>query len=197
MADLSAKKVLVIEKSNILFCAITGEGIDNYEKDGKLFKVAQEISKAEEKRIRKEVLAFYQANKSASNTKDEPANWENITYVTSDGDRAVSAHTNTEINGKPQNVTLVDGEKNPLDKDKYGNIGKGSTGRISINLKMYTSGKKEGVSLYLNAVQLATFVPYEGGGNSANDFDTIEGDDLDGDTGFKEKKKKKKGKKHR
>lgn len=204
MADLKERKTIVTAKNNILFAVVTGRGVDNYDKDGYIYKVAVELDKDEEKRIRKEAKAFWNANKS-KDQGDEPANWENITYKDKEGNRAISAQTKVEINGDPVVVGLVDGQRNKLDPKVYGSIGKGSTGAISITMKIYQSGRKEGVSLFLNAVQLGTFVPYSGGGGDhSGDFGETDDEAIAQDDGFKgnddepkvkkDKKKKKKNK---
>lgn len=169
MADTKERLTLVTEKDVILFAAITGKGVDNYDKDGFIYKAAIQVSKDEKKRIKKVILDFYTANKSKT-APEHPANWDNIIYETKEGETAFSAATQTEFDGEKAIVGLYDGRRNPLDPKQYGSIGKGSVGRLSVNLKIYTSGKKEGVSLFLNAVSLSSFVPYSGGGDHSGDF---------------------------
>jgi len=173
----------------IPFGVVSGPGVDNYDGDGKEYSVTIVLDKKMEKAYRKEVLAFWEENKP-SWAGDEPANWKNIVR-----DGKVYAKTQTEFDGKHNEVPIVNHEGTKLDPEEFGSIGDGSMGRLAITLSIYTQGKKKaGVSTFLSAVKLTKFVPYSGGGG-ANAFGQEDGD-VDAAGGFKgEKKDKKKDKK--
>lgn len=92
-------------------------------------------------------------------------------------------HTNVEFpNG---NIKKIDVYNKNAKKINLGDklIGNGSLGSISGKLKPYVSGKKTGVSLFLNAVQITKFEEYEGSagfGSQEGEFEGVE----DADTGF-------------
>jgi hypothetical protein len=65
---------------------------------------------------------------------------------------------------------VVDSKKMPFTE----NIGNGSVCNVIVTLFPWSEGKKKGVMLYLQAVQVVNHVAY-GGGNSV-DFDAVDGE---------------------
>ncbi len=193
-------KIIATEVNEFTFVSITGEGVDNFDGDAKIYKVVQKVTKKEGKRIRKEILDFWNENKDPK-WPEEPKNFKNITFENKEGDLCISAYSQAEFDNRPVKIALVDAKRNPLDMETYGNIGAGSTGSIAIKLKPYKSGQKSGgVSMFLSAVQLVNFVP-RSDTNGTDAFDTVEGaeglseSDTSAFEGEKKKKKKKKKKK--
>lgn len=96
---------------------------------------------------------------------------------------AFTYSTKTEFeDGKTKEIGVhnKDGKKISMG-DKL--IGNGSFGALSGKLKRFAKGKDIGVSLFLHAVQLTKFVPYEGGagfGAQEGEFEGV----SDEETGF-------------
>ena len=196
MANTKVTKTLITARSKVAFASVVGKGVDNYDGDGFIYKVAMTISKAEKKRIEKEVLKFWNENKS-SDAPEYPANWDNMTYKDKNGEWGVSASTATILNDEPVNVSLIDSKRNPLDPSVYGSMGQGSEGCLGIKMRVYQSGKKnvkEGVSMFLTVLQILSFVPYSGGGSSkmVEEFEETDDEALSDSKDFKKDKKKKK-----
>jgi hypothetical protein len=66
---------------------------------------------------------------------------------------------------KEKKIKLVDKYNDSLDEGIM--IGDGSTGRVNASIAPYTFGKKVGMSLYLNGVQIKDLILYNGGGFEA------------------------------
>ena len=180
----------------IPFGVVTGEGVDNFDEDGKEYSISIILGKKERKHILSTVLEYWEENKPEG-AGDEPDNFENIVRKGDEGDYILYSKTQTEFKGKANIVTIRNHEGVKLDPEEFGNIGKGSEGRIAVKMGIYTQGKgtkmKAGVSLYLAAVQLTEFVAYEGG--DASDAFGDEDGHVDGGEFKPEKKKEKKKKK--
>ncbi len=92
-------------------------------------------------------------------------------------------HTNVEFpNGNTKTIDVYDKDAK---KTKLGDrlVGNGSLGCISGRIKPYVSGKKMGVSLFLNAIQITKFEEYEGSagfGAQEGEFNGV----VDAETGF-------------
>lgn len=84
--------------------------------------------------------------------------------------------------GRPKTIAVYNKDAQKVNMgDRL--IGNASKGAISGNLKRYESKDEVGVSLFLNALQLTEYVPYEGNAG----FDKQEGgfsSPTDGETGF-------------
>ena len=155
----------------IEFASIIGKGVKLDEKNNYMsYKVSMTITPEEAERInaiRKAIWAKFKPH----GAKKKPAN-ELVFENPKDDKLYINPHCNVEDpDGKKANIGIVDGDLNKLDPDQFGKIGKGSTGYLSVNFTVYA----EGVSMYLNAVQLEEFKPYVGGAG-------------DGTQGFKKKK---------
>ena len=65
---------------------------------------------------------------------------------------------------------VVDAKKAPFTED----IGNGSVCNVAVTLFPWTKGKKSGVKMYLQAVQVMTHIPYGKGGVDAFDVHDVE-----------------------
>jgi len=181
----------------IPFGVVTGEGVDNFDEDGKEYSVSIILGKKERKDVLDTVLKFWKKNKPEGAGK-EPDNFDNIVREGDEGDFILYSKTQVEFNGKTNVVKIRNHEGTLLDPEVYGNIGKGSEGRLAVKMGVYTQGKgkkmKSGISLYLAGIKLTAFVPYEGGDATA-EFEEEEGSVDGGDFKPEKSKKDKKGKK--
>ena len=186
----------------IPFGVVTGEGVHNYNEDGYEYSVSIILDKKQAKDVREEVMNFWDEHKP-SGAGDEPANIKGIVREGKDdyeGSFIMYAKTQTNFGeGKPNIIPIVNHEGTKLDPAEFGLIGKGSEGRLAVNLAIYVQGKKKGVSVFLSAVKLTKFEKYEPSGG-ASAFGSNDEGEVSGEGGFKsekkkDKKEKKKGKK--
>ena len=158
------------------------------------YKVSVEIPKEEADRITAIANALWDEYKPRG-ADDKPAN--NLVYLNPKDDKYyINPHCQvTNASGEPNVIGMIDSQLNKLDPAIYGKIGKGSTGWLNVNFTVYS----EGVSMYLNAVQLGEYVPFVGGkGDGSAGFKAKEGGkalSAEGNKGFSKKKDKKKKKK--
>ena len=103
------------------------------------------------------------------------------------GNVIITFKTNVAFpDGKPQEVKVKDRKGGDITKayaDVPWSIGEGSMGRIFGTAMGNSIGGKHKVTLYLNGIQLAKLVKYEG---NDIDADEIEGEDIDVDDGMGE-----------
>jgi len=175
---------------DIEFASITGKGIKLDTKNKYMsYKVSMIIPKAEAKRINDIREALWDEYKPKG-AKKKPAN--ELVYKHENGNIYINPHCATEFDDKQTVIGIVDCDGEVLDPEVYGRIGKGSTGYLSVNFTVYA----EGVSMYLNSVQIMDFVPYAGGsGDGSGNFSKKEGKGLSGEKKFSKKSKKGKKKK--
>ncbi len=186
----------------IPFGVVTGEGVDNFDEDGKEYSVSIILNKNERKDVLKTVMKYWKQHKPEG-AGDEPDNFDNIVREGDDGDYILYSKTQTHFGEKQNIVKIINHVGTKLDPEVYGNIGAGSEGRLAVKMGVYTQGKgkkmKAGVSLYLAAVKLTAFAPYEGS-DASSAFGDGDTGSVKGEGDFKaekkdKKKKKKKGKK--
>lgn len=178
------------DEGEIEFASITGKGIKINPKNKYFsYKVSMVVTKEEAKRINERRLALWEEYKPKG-APDEPAN--ELVYKHPDtGKYYINPHCPVEnADGSDAVIGIVDSSEdlNKLDPEVFGKIGKGSTGHVNVNFTVY----EEGVSMYLNGLQLVEFVPYAGGaGDGTRNFKAKGGKSLAGEgSGFKKKKKK-------
>ena len=181
----------------IPFGVVTGEGLDNYNEDGKEYSVSIILDNKQAKDVKEQVMDFWDEHKP-SGAGDEPANIKGIVREGKDdyeGSFIMYAKTQTNFGeGKPNIIPIVNHEGTKLDPAEFGLIGKGSEGRLAVNLAIYVQGKKKGVSVFLSAVKLTKFEKYEASGG-ASAFGSNDEGEVSGEGGFKSEKKKDKKKK--
>ena len=196
-----AEKLLIVvphadfSVATLPFGIITGEGVDNYEGTEKQYTASVILGKKEAKHLKKEVLAFWEANKGKTKAS-EPANFDNVVRTDDNGVMKAYFKSKTHFGDKQNVIAVVDAKRNPLSVEEYGMFGGDSTGRIAVNLGIYTGGKSntpKGVSMFLSAVQLSTYEKLTSG-SGAKAFGEEDGEAI-AEHGFKDDKKKKKGKK--
>ncbi len=195
------KKLVIVpaaefDPATLPFGVVTGDGVDNYDKDGKEYSVSAILGKKEAKALKAEVLEYWEANKGKA-TADEPANFGNVVRE-KDGEFKAYFKSKTHFGDKENKISIVDAKRNPLDTTEYGLFGGESKGRVAVLLAIYSGGgKPKGVSMFLSAVQLTEFQELSAGGGAASAFGEEDGEAI-AEHGFddeKPKKKKKKSKK--
>lgn len=197
------ERVETEEVGKFKFAVITGDGFKAHTRnDYNSFKVTLEISEDEAKRLQEVIKKFWKENQPAElprktdATKKKPANFDSLVYYHDKNKMwSISPSSRVRFDGNEENNVIgivdIDGEK--LDPKKFGRFSEGTTGWVSFNLTTYD----EGVSMFLNSVQLDEFVPYEGGGgDGSGNFSKKKGTKQgDGKGMSKKDKKKKKSKK--
>ena len=180
------------DEGNFDFVCITGKGMKINKKNKYLsYKVSLEIPESEAIRIRGIAQALWDEFKPKG-ADDEPAN--DLVYENDDGLFFINPHARVEnAEGEPTEIGIVNSVPKKLDPAVFGSIGKGSTGHVNVNFTTYD----EGVSMYLNGIQLINYTAYVGGkGDGTSGFTAKKGQDLgDGKTFSKKEKKDKKKKK--
>jgi len=196
MADKAYQRVETEELGEFKFAIITGKGFKAHKRnDYNSYKVTLEISESEAKRLQKVIKEFWKENKPKDGPK-KPANLDSLVYFNERTEKwSISPHSRTEFDDREVVIGIVDCNGDKLDPKVFGSIGEGSTGYVSVNITIYD----EGVSMFLNSVQLIDFVPFAGGsGDGSGNFKKKEGKALAGkDAGSFSKKKKEKKKKNK
>lgn len=182
---MSYDKVRVVSPVGVLMHVnIAGQGKLNYNKDGREYVGTVRLSGKEAQDLKAQIDKVYDDEHSAKFTER------------SRGYRVVKDESGKEtgeidFNYKTQ-TTFQDGSKKEIkvyNKNAQQvslngkRIGNGSLGAISGMAQYYINGKEDGVSLWLNSIQLVKFTEYvdNGGfGKADGDFDGVE----DSDTGF-------------
>lgn len=80
-----------------------------------------------------------------------------------------SVKTRAGDDSKP--VPVVDSKKQPFRED----LGNGSVCNVVVTLFPWSKGKRSGIKLYLNAVQVVNHVPF-GGAGGVDEFDVLDSD---------------------
>lgn len=208
---MSEKKLIVVPNEDefkpapIPFGVVTGDGVDNYNRDGKEYSVSIVLTE-EMAEFFKEQLEDYWSENAPKGAEDEPDNIDSIVREGKgdyEGKYILYAKTKTNFGeGKPNVIPIVNQEATKLDSAEHGLIGKGSKGRLAVTLSTYSRGRDHGVSVFLSAIKLTKYVKLETGGAAAFG---IEDGEVEGESnGFtsesksspepKPKKKKKKKK---
>ncbi len=165
--------------NNFGFMAASGPGVDKPRSRGeKIFKVAVECDKAEQKSLNDIIQKFWDENKPRGNKSKEPNN--SLVYESAkDKKHYIAPYTQRlDQDENVRELPIVDSKRNPLDPKKYGQGGKGTIGCIVFDLVIWGDAKEAGVSAYLRSVQLQHFEPYTGGGAASDDYEEIDGEEL-------------------
>ena len=192
---MSEKMKIKTPIGELLYVAVRGTGAQNYDGDGYEYKASIKLPKKDGKKLYKKIVDFFNENKPSKCKDDAPAN--NIYHKTDDGDMLFTFKTKVEFDGKPVKVRIYNSKNEEKEPPEGTLIGNGSKGVISGQLAVYSNkkGDNAGVSMFLNGIQLAKFVPYV----PDSGFDEIDGEFEDFDNADfpdqEKSKKKKKGKK--
>lgn len=188
------------------WCIIDGEGKEDLQGNMK-YQVQLVLDGEKEEQLKKELDEFWEANKPAKikepksmgyyahkvPTGEEDEDGAKIYEET--GKTTFAFKTGTEYaDGNPKIITIFNDKGKEVDL-KGKKIGNGSRGRINGAMSIYTVEQKgkiiqAGVTLYLNAIQLAKFIEYVGGPNfdeMPEDESEFEGVDSDGMDALDEK----------
>lgn len=168
---------------------ITGQGVDNYNKDGKIFKGTVNLTGKHKDKFIEDVDNFYNENKVKGlklTTKgyrhpfllDE--NGEKIPQLDSDGEPVLDGEGEqvfkrdkdvievtfstglTFPDGKPKTIKTYNAKGNEVALGEA-KIGNGSKGCLVGTMSTFERQQEQGITFYLDGVQLITFKPYEGG----------------------------------
>lgn len=196
---MTDKIKVVTPSGHLMYVNVTGKGKENFNQDGFDFVASVVLDKTkkttvdfiaelnkiyktkhqEGKTLRSMPFKYCDKDGNAKNEKGEVFTEANSSHIivnaktkTTFGDGAVKK-INIK-NAKAQNVELLDRK-----------IGNGSIGAISGIAGYYVNGRNDGLSFYLNAVQLLKFIEYkQDDGFAAQDGD-FEGF-SDEETGFEQ-----------
>lgn len=210
MAD---KQKITSPKGELRYVVVNGEGKLDYDGKYREYTASIVLPKKEGKKFLKEITDYFNENKSSKCPFDEPQN--KVMRKTEEGDFMFSFKTKCEFTNKDgevkkTKVQITNGKNVPQELPDGVGIGNGSLGRITGMMDMHGNTDKsekkntEGVSLWLNAIQISKFIKYV----PDNGFDEDEEAEFEsfGDPDFsesaedapkKDKKKKKKNKKKR
>lgn len=153
---------------------ITGQGKENYNKDGYIYTTDLILAGEEAEGLKGDISNFFKENFGAK------ANCKSAGYKDlDDGTTKFTFKTGATFkDGTPTKITTFNaaGSQFELGDTKIGN---GSTGVVFFDMGAYTNGASKGVSLYLKAIQIASLVEYSAvptqAGAIEGDFENIEG----------------------
>lgn len=193
MAD---KLKITTPKGELRYVVANGEGKLNYDGDAREYTASIILPKKKAKAFYAEICDYFNDNKSNGCDVDEPMN--KVMRKTEEGDYMFSFKTMCEFENDEGEVrkTVIGlaNKDNVAQKlpDDIG-IGNGSVGRISGAMSYYKRKASEGVSLFLNDIQILKFVKYV----PDNGFEADEEGEFEsfGDPQFDEAEKPKKPKK--
>lgn len=173
---MSEKVKIVTPVGDLLWVHISGQGKLNYNKDGREYVATVRLSGKPAEELKAAIDAVYDEdhtskyNLRSKGYKELKGEDGKLT-----GEIDFNFKTQTTFQDGTQKTIQVfnkNAEKVSLGSKKIGN---GSRGAISGSAQYYINGKEDGVSLWLNSVQLTKFVEYEDNGG----FAKAEGDDGD------------------
>lgn len=194
MSDKGVK--IITPVGPLSWVQITGKGKENYNKDGFNYVATLTLDKKTAEPLLAEIEEIA---KGCSATLKVKSKGYRPVYLDKDGNQFVETEnrefdkeagdTETDLlafsfatrttfdDGKPTTIGTYNakGDKVVLGERLIGN---GTIGSISGKGKVYVNGRNTGVSLYLKAIQIVKYVPYEGDAG----FAAV--DDADAFTGF-------------
>ena len=193
------------EIGDFKFAIITGDGFKAHERnDYNSYKVTLEITEDEAERLQGIIKKFWKENqpselpRKTDATKKKPANFDSLVYWNENTKAwSISPTSRVKFNDDDEEnkvIGIVDADGDKLDPKIFGQFSDGTTGWVSFNLTTYA----EGVSMYLNSVQIDEFVAYEGGGgDGSGNFTKKKGSGKKLDQTSMSKKEKKPKKKNK
>lgn len=180
MAGMTTKQVKT-PVGKFMWAFVDGEGKENYNKDGFIFTInlLLKTGSIDEQLLVDTINDFWEENKPSRSAKPKTTGYRPDMTLDENGNRITSGDTSFTFS---TSVKFRDGNKATISiLNRLGGrinlqgkrIGNGSTGVVHGSMGLYSKGVgNAGVTLFLNAVQLATLVEY-----GTVDADEIEGDD--------------------
>lgn len=185
MADLIKVSTPI---GKLMWINVTGQGKLNYNEDGREYVASVVMSKKVAKPLLDEIQAEYDAEHQKGKTLNSMGYKPCDEDGKADEDGAFYCFnfktSTTYTDGKTKKITIYNSnaQKTSLGDVRVGN---GSEGAISGMMRYYINGKKDGVSMWLNAVQITKLEEYaEDAGFEVQGEGGFEGVE-DQDTGFK------------
>lgn len=175
---------------------ISGQGKENYNEDGYEYVATVYLDKT-----KPEVVEFIAKIEDVklSGPKDKSLQTSGYFDLFEDEEGKLFAHTDKKTGGKPTNfigarfktkttfsdgkpkkITVYNAKKKVVELGER-RVGNGTIGAISGAMELYTNGKKWGISLYLNAIQIVKFLEYVGDAGFEDQEGDFEGFDDSGD----------------
>lgn len=169
---------VVTPTGDLWYVNITGQGKQNYNEDGYEYVATVQLTEEASKNLREkiaEILGEVPKGKTIKSVghrelmKDEQGLYtptsstkERDAKAEKSGIFAFTFKTGAVFeDGRPKKVAVYNAAAQKVNMgDRL--IGNGSKGSISGNMQRFERGKEVGVSLFLNAVQLTEYVPYNG-----------------------------------
>jgi hypothetical protein len=170
----------------LMWVNISGVGKVNYNEDGREYVASVLLDAA----IAKPLLE--QINSAYENDHQKDKKQRSLGYKSCDEDGAANEDgkyysfnfktSTTYQDGKSKRITVYNSKAQKVDLGEA-KIGNGSIGAISGSMRYYINGKEDGVSLWLNAVQITKFEEYVDDAGFEEQGDGFTGIE-DKDTGF-------------
>ena len=179
---------ITTEKGKFRWVVIAGEGLDNYRKTAKIYQANVILSKeaaapfidACNKLLEEEHTKGYKLQSmpfnycdSEGNTKIDPADEDCVEYHTEATTEFVLIRSKTNTTFKygkdstevTKQIKIYSGKNTEIRLPKSVKIGNDSVGRISGSIQYYSDkkdskGKNEGISYYIDAIQLIELIEY-------------------------------------
>ena len=163
MSNKTSYNQIVTPAGELCWIRIFGKGQESQGKDNRYIASVRLANDSKElAAIKKQINDFWNANKPEK-IKQCKSNGikEEVVDGKPTGFSLVHFWTTTSYpDGNRNVVKLLDVNKKPLELNKGTAIGEGTQGRISGNMKIYTSQYEGGVTLYLNAIQVIELVEH-------------------------------------
>lgn len=175
---------------------ISGQGKENYNEDGYEYVATVYLDKTKPEVV--EFIAKIEELK-LSGPKDKTLQTSGYFDLFKDEEGKLFAHTDEKDGGEPTNLigarfktktTFTDGKQKKIAvynvKRKVVDLGErrvgnGTIGAISGAMQLYVNGKKWGISLFLNSIQITKFIEYVGDAGFEEQEGDFEGFDEGGD----------------
>lgn len=187
---------IVTPVGELHYVNISGQGKENYNEDGYEYvatvyldktkpEVVEFIAKIEElklsgpKDLKLQTSGYFdlfrdEEGKLFAHTEDktggEPTNFIGVRFKTK----------TTFADGNPKKVAVYNVKRKAVDLGER-RVGNGTIGAISGAMQLYVNGKKWGISMFLNSIQITKFIEYVGDAGFEEQEGDFEGFDSSGD----------------
>jgi hypothetical protein len=156
---------LTTPKGKLLWVNIVGQGMLNFNENGNNYTASIVLSREDSKDLRESIKSHYMEEKQKGNTfvsnGYKPCDEDGVAIDSDSSDYFIfNFKTNTVYPDGTQ--TVIDVYNSSAKKVELGDtrIGNGSIGAIGGSMRYYSVKKKDGVSLFLNNVQIISLVEY-------------------------------------